>query len=398
MNRFFIAFLLLGAFSIPTFSHEFYHNVLSAVKDADAFQIIKVNTNHQVIAHYSLPHSSNPALEINNFSYLAPGTYILPLKKGSLLKYKQPDLSVEHPETTYSFLLKFKQLPIKDETEFLIGYLSTQQPSVRFAALRRLQENHFFDSSFDEKTIFFFKDFFTKAKLSVLEKRFLLENFAICNFNQLTELYIFALSDQSVAKLAGMIFYNKNQVLFSHIIKKYISNDSLWKVAIKQAKFFVDDVSFVNIAMKRFDYKSPQNNSADFIPLLFTNTKKNDKAQNEAIIKRLLMNSKNTKSFELYRTLAYWLNHSDPSNFREEIMQFLINNKKNPYIADGIIYPTMLSALRKSGHPQANMMLLKYLEDLKSRNNKPLTELVCILFKKKNQSNPTLDTLISNLK
>lgn len=398
MNKFFIAFLILGFFSITTFAHEFYHNVLSAVKDADAFQIISVDTNHQVVAHYSLPHSSNRALKIKKFSYLAPGTYIFPLKNGSLLKYAQPDLSVEHPETTYSFLLKFKQLPIEDETAFLIGHLSNQQPSMRFAALRRLQENRFFDSSFDKKTVSFFKDFFTKTKLSVLEKRFLLENFAICNFNHLTELYILALSDHSVAKLAGMIFHSKNQVLFSHIIKKYISNDFLWKVAIKQANFFVDDVSFVDIAMKRFDYKSPKNNSADFIPLLFADTKKNDKAQNDVIIKKLLTNSKNTKSFELYRTLAYWLNHSDTSNFREEIMQFLINNKKNPYIADGIIYPTMLSALRKSGHPQADMMLLKYLEDLKARNNKPLTELVCILFKKKNQSNPTLDTLISNLK
>ena len=290
MNKFFITFLVLGTFSITTFAREFYHNVLSAVKDADAFQIINVDTNHQVVAHYSLPQSSKQALEIKKFSYLAPGTYIFPLKKGSLLKYKRPDLSVEHPETTYSFLLKFKQLPIKDETIFIIGHLSNQQPSMRFATLRRLQENRFFDSSFDKKTVFFFKDFFTKTKLSVLEKRFLLENFAICNFNQLTELYILALSDQSVAKLAGMIFYRKNQVLFSHIIKKYISNDSLWKVAIKQAKFFVNDVSFVNIAMKRFDYKNPQNNSADFIPLLFANTEKNDKAQNEAIIKKLLVN------------------------------------------------------------------------------------------------------------
>ena len=58
----------------------------------------------------------------------------------------------------------------------------------------------------------------------------------------------------------------------------------------------------------------------------------------------------------------------------------------------------MLAALKKSGHPQANRLLLEYLENPKMRNNKQLADQVCILFKKNNQPNPTLDELISSLK
>ena len=148
--------------------------------------------------------------------------------------------------------------------------------------------------------------------------------------------------------------------------------------------------------MKWFDRKNLQNNSADFIPLLFVKAKNN--SYNEGIIKSLLTGSKNTKSFELYRKLAYWLNHSKANDFKDEIMQFLINNKKNSYITESIIYPTMLSALKKSGHPQANRLLLEYLENLKMRNNKQLADQVCILFKKNNQPNPTIDSLIKSLK
>ena len=148
--------------------------------------------------------------------------------------------------------------------------------------------------------------------------------------------------------------------------------------------------------MKWFDRKNPQKNSADFIPLLFVKARNN--SYNEGIIKSLLTGSKKTKSFELYRKLAYWLNHSKTNDFKDEIKQFLINNKRNSYITESIIYPTMLSALKKSGHPQSNELLLEYLETLKTRNNKQLTDQVCILFKKNNQPNPTLDELISSLK
>ena len=180
------------------------------------------------------------------------------------------------------------------------------------------------------------------------------------------------------------------------IVKKYISNEKLWKIALKQSDFFVEDEDFVNNAMKWFDRKKPQNNSADFVPLLFAKTKRD--YYNEIIIKELLTNSKNTKAFELYRKLAYWLNHSNADKFKDEIIQFLANNKRNPYISESIIYPTMLVALKKSGHPQTNKMLLEYLENLKMRKNKQLTDQVCILFKRNNQPNPTIDSLINSLK
>ena len=79
-------------------------------------------------------------------------------------------------------------------------------------------------------------------------------------------------------------------------------------------------------------------------------------------------------------------------------MQFLVNNRNNKYIADSIIYPEMLAAFKKAGHPQSAKMLLRYLEDLKNRNNKPLQEQVCLLFKDENHPTPTVDGLIESLK
>ena len=376
-----------------------YHNALSASKNADSFLVVKINEQRQIVAQYTLPQNTKTLLNkesSSRFSTLKAGTYIFPVKSGEILSFPYPELNVSNPENTYSLLLRFKQLQTKDEASFLMGNLLNQQSEIRFVALKRLQEIGFFNLVFDKNTALFFREFYAKTNLSVPEKRMLLEALSISNFNQMTEIYILALSDHNISKLSGQIFYIKNRDLFKSIVKKYISNEKLWKTALEQSKFFVEDEEFVNKAMKWFDRKNPQKNSADFIPLLFVKARNN--SYNEGIIKSLLTGSKNTKSFELYRKLAYWLNHSKANDFKDEIMQFLINNKRNSYITESIIYPTMLSALKKSGHPQANRLLLEYLENLKMRNNKQLADQVCILFKKNNQPNPTVDSLIKSLK
>jgi hypothetical protein len=376
-----------------------YHNALSAAKDADSFLVVKINEQRQIVAQYMLPQNSKAPHNMqasSRFSNLKSGTYIFPVKSGIALLFSYPELNMNNPENTYSFLMRFKQLQTKDESSFIMGNLLNQQSGIRFAALKRLQETGFFNQAFDKNTASFFKEFYAKTNLSVPERRLLLEALAIFNFNHMTEIYVLSLSDHNISKLSGQIFYVKNRDLFTSIVKKYISNEKLWKIALKQSDFFIEDEYFVNNAMKWFDRKNPQNNSADFIPLLFAKTKRN--YYNENIIKELLTNSKNTKSFELYRKLAYWLNHSKTNDFKDEIMQFLINNKRNSYITKSIIYPTMLSALKKSGHPQANRLLLEYLEKLKVRNNKQLADQVCILFKRNNQPNPTIDSLINSLK
>ena len=376
-----------------------HHNALSASKNADSFLVVKINEQRQIVAQYTLPQNTKTQLNkgaSSRFSTLKAGTYIFPVKSGEILSFPYPDLNVSNPENTYSLLLRFKQLQTKDEARFLMGSLLNQQSGIRFAALKRLQEIGFFNLAFNKNTASFFKEFYAKTNLSVPEKRMLLEALSISNFNQMTEIYILALSDHNISKLSGQIFYIKNRDLFSGIIKKYISNEKLWNTALRQSEFFVEDEEFVNKAMKWFDRKNPHKNSADFIPLLFVKARNN--SYNEGIIKSLLTGSKNTKSFELYRKLACWLNHSKANDFKDEIMQFLINNKRNSYITESIIYPTMLSALKKSGHPQANRLLLEYLENLKMRNNKQLTDQVCILFKRNNQPNPTIDSLINSLK
>ena len=376
-----------------------YHNALSAAKDADSFLVVKINEQRQIVAQYMLPQNTKTQFNkesSSRFSTLKAGTYIFPVKSGEFLSFPYPELNVDNPENTYSLLLRFKQLQTKDEASFLMGNLLNRQSGIRFAALKRLQEIGFFNLTFDKNTALFFREFYAKTNLSVPEKRMLLEALSISNFNQMTEIYILALSDHNISKLSGQIFYIKNRDLFKSIVKKYISNEKLWKTALEQSEFFIEDEEFVNKAMKWFDRKNPQKNSADFIPLLFVKARNN--SYNEGIIKSLLTGSKNTKSFELYRKLAYWLNHSKTNDFKDEIKQFLINNKRNTYITESIIYPTMLSALKKSGHPQSNELLLEYLETLKTRNNKQLTDQVCILFKKSNTPNPTLDELISSLK
>ena len=376
-----------------------YHNALSASKNADSFLVVKINEQRQIVAQYMLPQNSKAPHNMqtsSRFSNLKSGTYIFPVKSGIALRFSYPELNTNNPENTYSLLMRFKQLQTKDESSFIMGNLLNQHSGIRFAALKRLQETGFFNQAFDKNTASFFKEFYAKTNLSVPERRLLLEALAIFNFNHMTEIYVLALSDHNISKLSGQIFYVKNRDLFKSIVKKYISNEKLWKTALEQSDFFVEDEDFVNNAMKWFDRKNPQNNSADFVPLLFAKTKHN--RHNANIIKALLSNSKNTKSFELYRTLAYCLNHTQPDKYKDEIMQFLVNNKRNQYITESVIYPTMLSALKKSGHPQSNELLLEYLETLKTRNNKQLTDQVCILFKKSNTPNPTLDELISSLK
>lgn len=399
MKKFLIVFILSVFLCSMLSAESLYHNALSASKNADSFLVVKINEQRQIVAQYTLPQNTKTQLNkgaSSRFSILKAGTYIFPVKSGEILSFPYPELNVSNPENTYSLLLRFKQLQTKDEASFLMGSLLNQQSGIRFAALKRLQEIGFFNLAFNKNTASFFKEFYAKTNLSVPEKRMLLEALSISNFNQMTEIYILALSDHNISKLSGQIFYIKNRDLFKSIVKKYISNEKLWKTALEQSEFFVEDEEFAAKAMKWFDRKNLQNNSADFIPLLFVNARNN--SYNEGIIKSLLIGSKNTKSFELYRKLACWLNHSKANDFKDEIMQFLINNKRNSCITESIIYPTMLSALKKSGHPQANRLLLEYLENLKMRNNKQLTDQVCILFKRNNQPNPTIDSLINSLK
>ena len=399
MKKSSIVFMLSVFLCSMLYAGSLYHNALSASKNADSFLVVKINEQRQIVAQYMLPQNTKTQFNkesSSRFSTLKAGTYIFPVKSGEILSFPYPELNVDNPENTYSLLLRFKQLQTKDESSFIMGNLLNQQSGIRFAALKRLQETGFFNQAFDKNTASFFKEFYTKTNLSVPERRLLLEALAIFNFNRMTEVYVLALSDHNISKLSGQIFYVKNRDLFTSIVKKYISNEKLWTIALKQSDFFIEDEDFVNNAIKWFDRKNPQNNSADFIPLLFAKTKRN--YYNENIIKELLTSSKNTKSFELYRKLAYWLNHSKADNFKDEIIQFLANNKRNPYISESIIYPTMLAALKKSGHPQSNKMLLEYLENLKMRDNKQLTDQVCILFKRNNQPNPTIDSLINSLK
>ena len=400
MTKLFLIIGFFSFFSCIALCDELYCNFLSAAKNADSFLAVELSGAKKIITCYSLPHNSKISADIQNinlFMRSKAGIYLFPAKNGRVLNFMHPYFSVKNPEITYSLLLRFQNMKIKDEAQFLIGnFLKQTDANIRITALKRMAENQFFNDPFEPNTARFFQNFYTDNSLSVPEKRLLLEYFAIRNFNPMTEVFILALSDSCTAKLSGKIFYAQNRDLFSSIIKKYVSNKKLWRTAIKQSDFFIEDKEFIDESMKWFDYKNPQNNPADFIPLFFSRTAK--PKHNELIIKELLSDSKNTAAYELYRRLAFWLDQSNSKQFKNEIMQFLVQNRNNHGVTDGIIYPTMLSVLRKSGHPQATKMLLEYLIILKKRNNKPLAEKVCILFRKENQANPTLDELIQGLK
>ena len=226
MKKFLIVFIL-SVFLCPMLSAgSLYHNALSASKNADSFLVVKINEQRQIVAQYMLPQNTKTQFNkesSSRFSTLKAGTYIFPVKSGEILSFPYPELNVDNPENTYSLLLRFKQLQTKDEASFLMGNLLNQQSGIRFAALKRLQEIGFFNLTFDKNTALFFREFYAKTNLSVPEKRMLLEALSISNFNQMTEIYILALSDHNISKLSGQIFYIKNRDLFKSIVKKYIS-------------------------------------------------------------------------------------------------------------------------------------------------------------------------------
>lgn len=399
MSRIFCFLVMSGCLCFMLSASEVHHNFFSAAKVADSFLIVEVNGKRQTMSKYMLPREADAPYGSQmdeSFAPLEAGTYVFPVKSGEVLKFPFAAVRVENPENIYSLLLRFRQLRTEDENYFLMGNLLKHQQDMRFAALKRLQENGLFEAPFAKNTSLFFKDFYTKTNLSVPERRLLLEEFSRCNFNQMTEVYILALSDRNMAKLAGRIFYEKKRSLFTDIVKEHISNEKLWMTALRQSEYFADDGDFIDRAMKRFNRENPLANSPDFIPLLFSTAR--NVPGNEYIIRKLLTDSRNTKHFELFRVLSYWLNRRKADAFKNEIMQFLVNNQGNHYITDSMIYPTMLSALKNAGHPQADRLLLEYLEELKVRNDRQMTNQVCILFKKENLPNPTLDSLIGSLK
>lgn len=394
-----ISILSLAVIMSPLIYAGAYHNALSAAKEADSFLVVTVDELQQPMLR-QVPPSSNTrphtGLEAAKFANMPSGTYIFPVKTDEILDFPFTALRVEEPEHAYSLLMHFKQLQRKEEAAFLIGNCFNRPSQLRIAALKRIQENGFFDSPFDTNIAVFFNQLYEAGELNVIEKRLLLEAFAICNFNRMLEVYVLALTDNKVAKTAGRILNERNREFFAIILKRYIVNENLWKTAILQAEFLVGDSEFVDLAMKWYNMANPKENSPDFIPLLIAKAESNAAYSN--IVKNLLVDSKNTRAFNLYRNMSYWLNFYDSVKYSKEIMQFLVNNRNNKYIADSIIYPEMLAAFKKAGHPQSTKMLLRYLEDLKHRNNKPLQEQVCLLFKDENHPNPTVDGLIESLK
>lgn len=382
---------------VAVHSAQFYHNGLSAVKDSDAFLIVRVNENQKIVLTYVLPqnieqkHDQDDFLDLVN---LKPGTYIFPLKEGRILRFAFPMLKVDDPEKVFSLFIRYRELQTKDEFKFFTTNVFRYQNSLRMVALKRLQETGFFDSLFDRQTIVFFKNFYANANLSVPEKRLLLECFALRNFRQMKEIYVSALADNRIGKFAGKIFHSNDPETFSAVTKRLLLDNNLWHVAVKNSEFLAGDHEFCTLAMKYFDYKNPYANAADFVPILFTHKSKN----NYMIIKMFLNESKNTHEYELYYRLSLCLNNYDPKPFKHEIMNFLASNRQNQYIADSIIFPTMISALRKAGHPKANDILFEYLHRLKKEGNKTLIELTCLLLKKENQPIPKLDDLIMEVK
>lgn len=386
-----IAFIVSGG--------ELHHNFFSAAKSADSFLVVKTNDSGQIIARYMLPNNAIvPDGWKNNGMpcHREEGAYIFPVRNREVMNCRHPGIKADNPEGIYSMLLQFKGMETEDENFFLMGNALAGSSSMRLAALRRIQENGFFNCAFDRNTTYFFRNLYMETDLSVIEKRLLLENFAVCNFDRMQEVYVLALSDKSVARLAGMVFHEKNRELLASIVRKSISDEELWRQALWQSDHFVNDKEFVANAMGHFDKSNPFLNSADFIPLLFSTAWGDD--TNREIIRRFLKDSRDTARFELYRVLSYWLNREGAECYQKEIIQFLANNKNNPCIAESIIFPTMLSALNKTGNQQAGRLMLRYFEDLKARNNDSLTKQVLLLFKNDNRPIPTLDELIDGLR
>ena len=124
------------AFCSALSARNFYHNVLSAVKDADSFIVVKINDQRQAVAQYMLPQSAKVIKDKQltaKFKNLSSGTYMFPVKSGELLSFPFPNLKVDSAENVYSLLLRFKQLQTTDEASFLTSNFLNQQSTIRFA-------------------------------------------------------------------------------------------------------------------------------------------------------------------------------------------------------------------------------------------------------------------------
>lgn len=377
-----------------------YDNLFSAAKDANRFLIVEVSEKGTKTIRYALPQI--PAMgEIAVSSEDLPalrhsGKYLLPMKNGKLLQYNPPSLSVDDPERVFSLLARFKDCSLNDEMGFMKNtILSSTMQSFREIALKRLLEIGAFEASFDKDSVAYFRELYFRSDLSVPEKKLLLGAFAKCNFLQMEEVFVITIADERTAQMAGTIFAEKNPDTFAKLMLKNIANDTLWPLAVRQSELMLHNEKFMKAALTRYDYKNPKGNRIGFVPILLTS--KENVAKNQSAIKQLLTNSENTYSYELYRIVGTWLNRVDPTPYQDEIKTFLRNNRNNAYVKDGIIYPSMLAALHKAKYQDGVRLSLAYFRELKKKNNPQLTELVCILFKKQNQSNPTLDELIAEL-
>ncbi len=402
-----IIILLLQVTCITNYiiAHDFiYNNFWSAVKDSE--DILVCNTSDDKIKQYCLLPNNIVNVHYNMDGYLSKDmiykSYMFPVKKNNILKYKLPFVSVTNREMMYSIISKYRNIKnCNEEIDFLKDIIRKQTfIDLHITTLQRLKELNFFNRVLSSEEVNFIIKTYRTNNENTLFKRIILEEIALYNFLKFETLFEEALQEPDVQKLAGKIYFTNNKKNFKKIINKYSNDSKLWHYALAQSELMLDDIYFINKMLQYYNHKKIFENSVNFIPLIVKKASSNDWQGRRyiSLIKSFLNSSKNTTHFMLYNKLSRHLLKYSTDNYNEDIKCFILNNIKIDYIRRSIIYPRMLYALKEVEDPEIKIITIRYFDILIYQKNRKFNELVCLLWNKNSNNKKNLDELIIKLR
>jgi hypothetical protein len=307
------------------------------------------------------------------------GKYIIPLsKKGSVYKlpgrnYKVPKIN-DKSQVKYEKIIKqYCSLNKDKEGTFLKDVLLNKDlQSLHYSCLRRISSLGEFNNPLSKESNEFWTKIYINQNNSVPFKRLLVIYMSKCNFLPGSPIFITALKDPATHDLAAMIFSNKNKKEFESLMLNWLNDKKLRKYSIMNSERMVQNTEFVHTVMKYFDPKNMEQLQY-ILPVLCLN--KN--ITGEKYIKVFLTSNNNPHNFSLYRKLFSAILLYNPVAFTQELKQFLKNNRKNRFITNSSIYPTILTCLCKAGDADGYKMTQKYLNSL-NQNSKSKNDIMKI--------------------
>ncbi len=264
------------------------------------------------------------------------GIYLLPVSGGRISdgNYTIP------PAPGRELIREFQLLEPEQEPDWLRRQLEgAAHSAMRLSLLERLEEiGEFRYPLTSRQRIWCFKEFRRKQDNAFRRKLFELvtEN----NFLASDPLVVDALKDEALAELAGNVFQNKSAGEFEVLMRRWSTDDELWKYAGFQSARMTNHSGFRKAILAR---RQGAPLTQYDIPLLCTEGPGNSE------IKDLLAKEQNLAQFQLFRAAAEWIGRTYPQSYTAEIHEFLRRTAGNDYLARSVVYPLMYYALCKAG-------------------------------------------------